>query len=76
MAHETVPADIAAAIHQVVLTQQAFGRAMEGPANQACAKASLACSDALKALNAAILHRLRGVEEMKAALEAQTSGGA
>lgn len=69
---ETVPADIAAAIDHMTRIAAAFAQARM-PDKIGIAKAY---DRARGDLNAAILHHLRNADEMKAALEAQTSGGA
>jgi hypothetical protein len=64
---ETVPADIAAAIDRFEEEAQLLGGGQCRFSENEAARA---------ALNAAILKHLRGIDEMKAALELQTSGAA
>lgn len=71
---ETIPADITAAIknfHSAARREGALGIG-----TQASAEAEKAASEARKRLERAIASHPRGVREMKAALEAQTSGAA
>lgn len=73
MAHETVPADIAAAIEAYTRAAADAVRVDYG-FDSWFDDAELATARA--ALDAAILKHLRNADGMKAALEAQTSGGA
>lgn len=74
MPHETVPADIAAAIERVVFTSYLHGTEIgDGTGAAAEARAKRAAESARFALDAAIIRHLA---ELKAALEMQTSGAA
>ena len=76
MAHETVPADIAAAISRFDAAAQAWGWEADMGTGADTAEVMAEYDAARAALDGAVLKHLRGVDEMKAALEAQTSGGA
>lgn len=68
MATETVPADIAAAINNLIYCAQRVGATFSDFASEEQASARAA-------LDAAILKHLRKADELKAALERITSGG-
>lgn len=69
MAHETVPADIMAAIEAYDEAAQAFGWASDMGVGSEVEETEADRKTARAALDAVILKHLRNADEMKAALE-------